>query len=65
MSKADHFCLVSRVRKLRDILAVSHCLRGVQRDNFYALPDVTNPAVCTGRSEAFSYISYMEYNMGR
>jgi len=49
----------------RDILAISHCLHGVQRDNFYALPDVTNSAVCTRYSETFSCISYMEYNMGR
>ena len=65
MGKADHFCLLSRVRMRRDILAISHCLHGVQRDNFYALPDVTNSAVCTRYSETFSCISYMEYNMGR
>ena len=65
MGKTDHFCLVSKVKMRVDILAVSHCLHGVHRDNFYASPDVTISAVCTRRSETFSYISYMEYNMGR
>jgi len=49
----------------RDILTIFHCLHGAQMDKFYASPDDTNSAVYTRPSETYSYIGYLEYNMGR
>ena len=65
MGKAVHFCLVSKLRMRRDILTIFHCLHGAQMDKFYASPDDTNSAVYTRPSETYSYIGYLEYNMGR
>jgi hypothetical protein len=65
VGKAVHFCLVSKLRMRRDILTISHCLRGAQMDNFYASLDDTKSAVYTRPSETFSYTGYVEYNVGR
>jgi hypothetical protein len=60
VGKADQFCLLSSSRMRRDILTVSHCLHGAQRDNFYVSLEVTNSAVYTGLSETFSCIHKLQ-----